>query len=163
MKLKRILVPTDFSDFSRHALDEAIEVGKTFRAEIVLLHVLEPIYFATSSDVYGYSANLAMLMEELRQSARRELERLGRAVGKRGLRVQTALASGAPHALIVDAANKRRADLIVISTHGRSGLSHMLMGSVAEKVLRGASCPVLIVRPQRRARRRAARKPRKRA
>jgi nucleotide-binding universal stress UspA family protein len=163
MKLKRILVPTDFSDFSRQALEQAIDLGKRFKARIIVFHALEPIYFAASADLYGPSANLGMLVEEQRRSAQEQLARLGRSLAKRKVPVRTVLASGTPHAVILDAVRKLGADLIVMSTHGRSGLSHLFLGSVAEKVVRGASCPVLTVRAEQGGRRGGTKKRRKRA
>jgi nucleotide-binding universal stress UspA family protein len=146
MRLERILVPTDFSAFSLQALNDAIDLGKPFKARIILLHSMEPIYFASSADLYGPPTNLAVLVEEQRRGAQEQLAGLARGIEKRGLLVQTVLVCGTPHAEIVGAAKKQGADLIVMSTHGRSGFSHLLMGSVAERVVRGAACPVLTVR-----------------
>jgi nucleotide-binding universal stress UspA family protein len=162
MKLKRILVPTDFSEFSQQALDDAAELAKPFKARLIVLHSLEPIYFATPADLYGPSANLSMLVEEQRRCAQEQLARLARALEKRRIPVETLLASGSPHTVILDTAKKRGADLIVMSTHGRGGLSHLMMGSVAEKVVRGASCPVLTVRAKKGGRRTATRSRRRR-
>lgn len=163
MRLKRILVPTDFSEISLQALEYAIELGKPFKASIVLLHASEPIYFATPGTLYAPSGNVVMLLREQRRIAQEHLAHLARALEKRRIPIQTMLASGSPHQVIVGAAKKVGADLIVMSTHGRGGFSHLFMGSVAEKVVRSASCPVLTVRPGkgagvrvRRARRKSA-------
>jgi nucleotide-binding universal stress UspA family protein len=146
MTIRRIFVPIDFSDSSMRALDYAIDLGRTFGAELAVLFVVEPIYFATPGDLYGTSANLGMLLEEQRRTAREELKKLDERLKKRGVDAQTVLGSGVPHEVIVETAKVRKADLIVMATHGRSGLSHLLMGSVAEKVVRSATCPVLTVR-----------------
>ena len=92
-------------------------------------------------------------MDEQRRSAKEQLARLGRSLQKRRVAVQTVLANGVPHVVIVDAAAKLGADLIVMSTHGRSGLSHLFMGSVTERIVRSATCPVLTVRAERARRR----------
>jgi nucleotide-binding universal stress UspA family protein len=162
MKLARILVPTDFSPLSLRALDDAADLGKATGARILLLHCLEPIYLAAAADLYGPGMNLRMLQEERRRAAEKRLERLARSLEKRGVAFQTLLAGGPAAAVILETAKKRGADLIAMSTHGRSGLSHLFMGSVAEKVVRGAPCPVLTVCAAR-TRRRAASTRRKRA
>jgi nucleotide-binding universal stress UspA family protein len=146
MTIRRIFVPIDFSDSSMQALDYAIDLGRTLGAEITVLFVVEPIYFATPGDLYGTSANLGMLLEEQRRTAREEMRKLDERLKKRGVDIKTVLGSGVPHEVIVETAKARKADLVVMGTHGRSGLSHLLMGSVAEKVVRSASCPVLTVR-----------------
>jgi nucleotide-binding universal stress UspA family protein len=146
MTIRRIFVPIDFSDSSMQALDYAIDLGRTLGSELTVLFVVEPIYFATPGDLYGTSANLGMLLEEQRRTARDELKKLDERLKKRGIEAKTVLGSGVPHEVIVETAKTRKADLIVMATHGRSGLSHLLMGSVTEKVVRGASCPVLTFR-----------------
>lgn len=163
MRLKRILVPTDFSEFSLQALQNAVDLCKRFKARIFLLHCLEPIYFAAPVDVYAPSANLGMLLQEQRQSAEKQLARLARVLEKRRVPVRTVLVTGSPHRVIVENVKKLSADLIVMSTHGRGGFSHLVMGSVAEKVIRGAPCPVLTVRAKKSGRPGAARARRARA
>jgi nucleotide-binding universal stress UspA family protein len=157
MRPKRILVPTDFSNYSLQALEDAIELAKPFKASIVLLHASDPIYFATPGTLYAPSGNVLMLMREWRRIARTQLAVLARDLEKRGVRLRPVFAIGAPHRTIVETAKKIGADLIVMSTHGRGGISHLVMGSVAEKVVRSAPCPVLTVRPVK------AREPRVRA
>ncbi len=166
--IKRILVPIDFSDTSLQALDYAIEFGKPFKAEIVVLFVVEPVYYATPADLYGPSANLGMLLDEQRRIGREQLARLGEDLKKRKVDARTVLQTGTPYDVIVNAAKKLKADIIVMATHGRTGFSHMLMGSVAEKVVRTAACPVITVRGSKvRGRKRApakkARSPKARA
>jgi universal stress protein A len=146
MTIKRILVPIDFSEASLQALDYAIDFGKPLAPEFVVLFVVEPLYYATPADLYGPAANLSMLLEEQRRIGREQLGRLAADLQKRRLRARTLLQMGVPYQVIVDTAKKMKADLIVMATHGRTGLSHMLMGSVAEKVVRSAACPVLTVR-----------------
>ena len=119
---------------------------KAFKATLTVLHSVEPIYFATPGDLYGPAANLGMLAQEQRRAAQEQLGRLQKDLAKRRINAQTLLATGPAHRSIVDVAKKKGADLIVMSTHGRTGVSHMVMGSVAEKVVRTASCPVLTVR-----------------
>jgi universal stress protein A len=146
MLIKRILIPIDFSEVSLQALDYAVELGNPFGAELVAVHVVEPIYYATPADVYGPSANLGMLLEEQQRVAGEQLAELEEKLVKRGATIETVMESGVPYQKIVELAEARKVDLIVMATHGRSGLSHLLLGSVAERVVRSAACPVLTVR-----------------
>lgn len=146
MAIKRILVPVDFSDTSLKALDHAVEWAAAFQAELQVLFVVEPIYYASPSDLYGSAANIGVVLQEQERIAREQMERLSADLKKRGVKFQTMTMTGTPYLRIVEAAEKQKADLIVIATHGRTGLSHMLMGSVAEKVVRTSACPVLSVR-----------------
>lgn len=145
MAIKRILVPIDFSADSLAALAYAREFAKPFGAELSILSVVEPIYYATPADMYVPSPNVAMLLDEQRRSAVKHLARIGADLKKRRQRFRTAVKVGSAAQVIVDTA-KKDADMIIMATHGRTGLVHMLMGSVAEKVVRTAPCPVLTVR-----------------
>jgi nucleotide-binding universal stress UspA family protein len=159
MAIKRVLVPVDFSGDSLNALAYARDLVKPFKAEVVLLHVIEPIYYAAPADMYMTSPNLATLIDEQRQVATQQLQRISADLAKRGLRVKSLLRNGSPAQLIIDTARRLRIDLIVMATHGHTGLVHLFMGSVAEKVVRTAACAVLTVRStllQKRPRRRPA-------
>jgi universal stress protein A len=146
MLINRILIPIDFSEVSLQALDYAVELGKPFGAELVVIHVVEPIYYATPADVYGPSANLGMLLEEQQRVAAEQLAELEERLMKRGAAIETVLESGVPYQKVIEAAEQRKVDFIVMATHGRTGLSHLLLGSVAERIVRSAACPVLTVR-----------------
>ena len=137
--VKRILVPTDFSETSDAALKYGIGLAQAFSAQLYLLHV--------PKTGVNFEADFPMVQFETAPQ-----ERLETLVGEqeaRQLRPEYALRIGAPSDEIVRYAGYREIDLIVMGTHGRSGMPHMLMGSVAEKVLRTAPCPVLTVRPPR--------------
>ncbi len=146
MAIKRILVPVDFSPDALNALAYARDFAKLFDAELLLLYVVEPIYYATPTDMYATSANVAMLLDEQRHAAAQQLERLGAEMRKARQPFRTMVKTGAPAHTIIDTAKSGRADMVIMATHGRTGLAHVLMGSVAEKVVRGAGCPVLTVR-----------------
>jgi len=146
MAIKKILVPVDFSEPSEQALEYALDFAKPFKAEITLLFVIKPLY---------YAGDLGLLLEEQQRTGREELARLERRVRQRGLKCRTLVLRGAPFREIVDAARKQKVDLIVMGTHGRTGLSHLVMGSVADRVVRTAATPVLTVQPQKRRRRKA--------
>lgn len=146
MKIKRILVPVDFSDASLQALDYAVDLAKPMAAELIVLFVVEPAYFAAPADLYGPSASLGVLLEEQQRFGAEQLARLRRRLEQRRVKCRTLIQTGVAYRDIVEKARKTAADLIVMSTHGRTGLSHALLGSVAEKVVRMAECPVLTVR-----------------
>jgi nucleotide-binding universal stress UspA family protein len=152
MAIKRILVPVDFSDDSLKALDYAVQFSAPFKAELVLLYVVEPVYYATPVDMYATSPNLALLLDEQRKSGKAQLARLEAKLIKAKRKARAVLKTGSPAQVIADAAKRLKADMIIMATHGRTGLSHVLLGSVAERVVRTAGCPVLTVR------RKAARK-----
>ena len=144
MRVKRILVPTDLSEAAKPALKLAAELGRTFGAELVLLFVVEPFY--TSGDILSAGA-LAAVLDKLREKARTTaLARRVTWLAKRGVRAHGSIREGQPAEVIVEQARKYPADLIVIGTHGRTGLSHAYLGSVAERVVRASQCPVLTVR-----------------
>lgn len=143
---QRILWPTDFSSLAKVALPHAVGLAADAGADLVLLHVL-PSLAAYAPDVSG--ALSASLQRESRTAAQRELRRLEALVKGRNIRMQTVLTEGVPFDQILQTAKRLRCDLIVLATHGRTGLAHAIMGSVAENVIRRAPCPVLTVRPPR--------------
>jgi universal stress protein A len=133
--LRRILAATDFSAGAGRALAYAETVARRLGAELVLVHVSEALAVVPGSD----------LAERQRIAAREQLDAQVDELAGRGLAARAVLRAGLPFDEIVAAADAEGADLIVMGTHGRSGLSHLLMGSVAERVVRQASCPVLTV------------------
>lgn len=148
MMLKRLLVPVDFSADSLHALAEAHDLAARFGAGLILLHVVEPVYIADPA----VSTETMMLVEERAGIAAHELARIAAGMRRRP-RIHTLVLRGAPAQVIVETAARCRVDLIVMGTHGRTGMAPLLIGSVAEKVIRTARCPVLTVRRCRDARR----------
>ncbi|HSD11658.1 MAG TPA: universal stress protein [Candidatus Binatia bacterium] len=143
MKIRRILAPTDFSDISDRCVEQAVVLARALGSEIVLLHAVEPVVLA--GDLFGASA-VVNVMDEIQRAARQGLAlRVKRLQKKRGIRCRSVLVNGTAAAVIVDAAARLRADLIMMATHGRSGLSHLFLGSVAERVVRTSRCPVLTV------------------
>jgi len=146
--INKLLVATDFSDDSNYALSYAIELAQRFSAEMVVLHVDQPLAPVMVSELNPGLDVGAMnrIAEEQRLLALRELDQTTERLRERGLKARGLLRVGAPFLEIVTTAQSEGADLIVIATHGRSGLAHVLMGSVAERVVRKAHCPVLTVR-----------------
>jgi nucleotide-binding universal stress UspA family protein len=145
---KRICCPIDFSDASRAAMEVAADLTRRFEAELVLLHAY-PIPGYTFPD--GSVVASPKMMQELADQAQRHLEewRLDAERLAGGQRVAAEKGVGEPAAEIVTFAKENAVDLLVLGTHGRTGIEHALMGSIAERVVRRAHCPVLTVRPAR--------------
>ena len=133
--LKKLLAPTDFSELSAEGVRYACKLAKDVGAQVIVLNVV----ILDESNVVGKG--------EIAAHEKRLSEFTGKIVGRRAddLKIREIVVTGQAYAAIVDCAEKERADLIVMSSHGRSGLSRMLIGSVTDKLLRGASCPVLVV------------------
>lgn len=144
MDIHKILVPVDFSEHSQRALDEAVGLAKKFGAELHLVHCYQ-VYPA--GGVAPYDVVLPESVERTIQEAARALlaEWAEKAAGQ-GVRVQRHLSASAPSSGIADLAEALGVDLIVIGTRGLSGLKHVLLGSVAERTIRSAPCPVLTVK-----------------
>jgi nucleotide-binding universal stress UspA family protein len=143
MNIKRVLVPIDFSSSSLRALEFAVDLAKPFKAELVMLFAVEPILYVVPDYGGAQSAAMADALDAQRRTARAELARLERRYAQRGLKVRPVMETGRASQVIADAAKRLKADLIVMSTHGRTGVSRLLMGSVTERVVRTATCPVL--------------------
>jgi nucleotide-binding universal stress UspA family protein len=140
----RLLVPVDFSDCSLRAMDYAIALAERFDSKIILLHVVEPAVYPENYLVV--SPALDETNQNLLESARERLADLGRRrIGHR-LQAETLVRMGRAHSEIPDTAKALGADLIVLGTHGYTGLKHALLGSTAERVVRHGPCPVLTVR-----------------
>lgn len=143
-RLKTLLVPVDFSACSDKAVEYARAFGEQFGAELILLHVVEPVVYpetyAPASD--GGDA----LHRELLGSAENRLARQAGLLRGSGLRVRTRARVGRPFMEISEFAREAGVDLILLGTHGYTGLKHVLLGSTAERVVRHAPCPVLTVR-----------------
>ncbi len=142
--IKKILSPTDFSDTANTAVVQAQALAQQAGCELVLMHVLmEPAFGLAEGSAYAPP----LLADEYQRAMREKLEKLAGELGAaHGTRVSTKVAHGTAHEAIVRAADEEGADLIVMGTHGRTGLSHFFLGSVAERVVRTSKVPVLTVR-----------------
>lgn len=143
---KKILHATDYSTASAPALDEAVALAKQNRAELLVLHVIDPVTPYVAGDDIGGAELYVKLEETTKQEARASMKALLEKLRKLKVNAKSLLVRGTAHEQIVKAAKNRRANLIVIGTHGRTGLSRLLMGSVASQVVSTAHCPVLSVR-----------------
>ncbi|MEO7034039.1 MAG: universal stress protein [Polyangiaceae bacterium] len=148
LALHKILVPTDLSVCSTRALDEAHEFARQFSASIDLLYVWTmPALVAPESLITGMGINEQPLMAWMESSARELLSRFEEQAKNAGIEVNTSCCErGDPATTIVEHATQGGYDLLVLGTHGRTGIAHAVLGSVAEKVVRSAPCPVLTVR-----------------
>ena len=145
MQFRHILAPTDFSEYSTKAVASALELAKKFGARLTILHVVElPPY-----PVEGYvPPNLsATFLEDLERQATVDLARVVPEAEAAKVEVARVVAVGTPYRTIIEAAESNHVDLIVMATAGRTGFSHLVLGSIAERVVRTASCPVLTIRP----------------
>jgi nucleotide-binding universal stress UspA family protein len=144
--LHHILCPVDFSEASAHAVDQAIAIASWYGARITALHVRSPMVLPIPGVPVGELPTLPVPDEEAYQL----LEERVRALFRRGsqLRVDVQIETGLPATVILDSAAGRRVDLIAMGTHGAGGFARFVLGSVAEKVLRKAACPVLTVPPR---------------
>jgi len=142
---KRILLPLDGSPLAEQALPHAIAIAERFQSELVLLRVLIPL----SRPPTTAEAAMQRAEEAAAVLAREYLERVAADVQERGLTAQMITIEGRPHWQIIQYAETNQVDLIVMCTRGQSGLSRWLMGSVSDRVARGAHVPVLLVRAQK--------------
>lgn len=147
---QQILVPVDFSESSQQALDVAIELAQAFQARLYLLHVIETPVIAGGPGEMGMGTAYAEVMNQMEAEASQNLEDyIGRG-RKAGLECAGEVMPGAPFQQIIDVADHKQVDLIVMGTRGHTGLQRFFLGSVAEKVVRMAPCPVLVTRSEER-------------
>ncbi len=142
---KRVLIPLDGSELAEQALPHAIAQARCFQAELILLKVLEPFPHARGMSL----GDLERIRQQASTWAREYLERLATDVRQQGITAEAITIDGRPHVEIPQFAETNQVHLIVMSTRGQSGLSRWLMGSVADRVVRGATIPVLLVRVER--------------
>jgi nucleotide-binding universal stress UspA family protein len=144
---RKILVPVDFSPSSGVAIRHALDFARAFGGTVVVLHAWEvPVYLRPDLTVWAGEVS-ATLAEQVRVGAEHAMRDFARENGFYGNELVTCrIVQAPPYHAILTAAEEGQFDLIVMGTHGRTGLSHVLLGSVAEKVVRHARCPVLTVR-----------------
>jgi nucleotide-binding universal stress UspA family protein len=144
-EIRRILHATDFSPASERAFEEAIDLAKQNDAELLLVHVIEPVRYVAGEEFGG--PELYVKLEEITdQNAQASMKKLIEKVENLKVKAKSLLVKGVAHEQIVNAAESTKADMIVIGTHGRTGFSKLFMGSVAGRVISTALCPVLTVR-----------------
>src|SRR4029434_3775118 len=147
LQLRQILLPTDFSGCANYAVAYAAAIARAVKAKVICIYVLEPMVPAVGYTGLADPMPIADISEQLEDSAERELPQVVHCEELRGLEVEEVITHGDASAEIVRVAAEREVDLIVISSHGRTGLGRMIFGSTAEAVVRHANCPVLVVKP----------------
>jgi nucleotide-binding universal stress UspA family protein len=145
IELKRILVPTDFSKFSQQALMYGVALAEKFGAEICLLHVVQDLAVFIP-DMVTVAPPIVPSLEQMTAAVQAAFDRIVRENNLERFSFRREVCQGTPFLEIIRFAKENDIDLIVMGTHGHSGLIHVLMGSVTEKVVRKAPCPVLTVR-----------------
>lgn len=144
IEIRRILCPVDFSDFSQHALGHAVAVAKWYESTITLLHVCAVVPVAGYAPGTGVLPSAALALED-REAVLAAMRRFAETGAGAGVRIEFEIGDGSTAAEILRRAEELPADLLVMGTHGRSGFERLMLGSVTEKVLRKAACPMLTV------------------
>ena len=143
-EIKKVLVPIDFSDYSKSSLKYAVNFAKNFKASLILVYVVEPVIYPPDFSMGQIAIPAAGI--EMDKRAKEELNKLAEKEIPSGLSVKKIIKTGKPFVEIIETAADEDADLIIIATHGHTGVEHILFGSTAEKVVRKAPCPVLTLR-----------------
>ncbi len=144
MQVNHILVPVDFSSDSANATEMAIELAKKLEARITLLHVIHEVYIGVGEMAAAIPPSY---IEDIETEVTKEIQTLVDQVVQADVKGDFIVVHGVPFQCILDTVEDQKIDLIVMGTHGRTGLKHVFLGSVAEKVIRLAPCPVLVTRP----------------
>ncbi len=143
-EIKKVLVPIDFSDYSKSSLKFAVNFVKKFNAELLLIYVVEPVIYPPDFSMGQIAIPTVDL--DMDKRAFEELDKLAKQEIPQELKVSTIVKTGKPFIEIIETAAAENIDLIIIATHGHTGVEHILFGSTAEKVVRKAPCPVLTLR-----------------
>jgi len=143
---KTILVPTDFSEFSDRAVRQAADIAEQSNAKIYLLHVVDKLEQCAIDYCIPLETMMKVQSDSEKEATRKMQEEANRILQSKKIDVAFDVKSGVPFEEILKAQQERKADLIVIASHGRTGILKSLIGSVAERVMREAKCPVLLVR-----------------
>ena len=146
MEISKILCPTDFSENSEHALKYALTIAILTNAELLLLHVVEPFAYPQPTHLFEPMVDEVQLTMKMQEAFQKRLDEMVSSLKNEHQMVTGKLVTGNAFLEIMQAARGGHQELIVMGTHGRTGLAHVLIGSVAEKVVREAPCPVLTVK-----------------
>jgi len=141
---KELVVPTDFSEYSLRAIDYGVEMAEKFGSHVSLVYVVEPLLQA--ADLTWTTVDFEELNTAHTEAAEKQLEKLAEERIPKGIECDTVILFGKPFVEILKYAKEKNADLIVMATHGRGAIPHLLLGSTTEKVVRKATCPVLTVK-----------------
>ena len=142
---QKILVPLDFSDYTDEIMNVAAQIAQKFGSTIHLLHVIPNMDYFTPYESFLSAGNLVNIQREIEREVGKDMEAVAEKI--KDIPVTKAIHTGIAVLEIVDYVRTEKIDLVVMGTHGRGGLEHILIGSVAEKVVRKSPCPVLTIRP----------------
>jgi nucleotide-binding universal stress UspA family protein len=145
---KKILCPLDFSEFTDEIVDYAVSIAGKFGAELHFLHVIPNLNYYTPYESFLTPENLIALESSIETEVGKDFDKI---MKKIDMPVKKVIKNGAPFVEIIEYVKAESIDLVVMGTHGRSGIEHILIGSVAEKVVRKSPCPVLTIRPRNKA------------
>jgi nucleotide-binding universal stress UspA family protein len=149
LQLNTIMVPVDFSENSVSAVDYAIKFARKFNSRVLLVHVYHfPVELLTDWSAYGTLAGSGEILEAMRKERSEQMAALAQEKSRSGARIETKVLEGTPFSEIVQAARNEHVDLLIMGTRGLTGIKHILIGSTAEKVVRKAPCPVLVLKPE---------------
>jgi universal stress protein A len=149
VNIKHILLATDFSAYSKEAQEFAVHLAKKLGGELYLLHVFEPTYFSPGGVLLSVlPEDVHQYVKQVKEEESKRLNALADEIRHKIPKVQPIFKIGLPFLEIIKMAEEIPADLTVLGTHGRTGMAHVLLGSVAERVVRKSSCPVLTVKPK---------------
>ena len=142
---KKILCPVDFSQFTQEVVDYAVDLAKKYGAELHVMHVVPNMTYFTPYESFLTPENLVAVEKKIQDDVERDFAKL---LKNTDIPTKTAIRTGVAFVEIIDYAKTESIDLIVMGTHGRSGIEHILIGNVAEKVVRKSPCPVMTIRPK---------------
>lgn len=142
---EKILVPIDFSEYTDHILSFAVEIAQKFGASLHLLHVIPNMDYFTPYESFMAAENMIEVQKGIEGEVAKDLEKVAAKIA--GVPVTKAVRTGIAFIEVIDYVRTEQMSLVVMGTHGRGGLEHILIGSVAEKVVRKSPCPVLTIRP----------------
>ncbi|MBA4391018.1 MAG: universal stress protein [Syntrophus sp. (in: bacteria)] len=145
---KKILCPLDFSEFTGEIVEYAVSIARNFGAELHFLHVIPNLNYFTPYESFLTPENLIAIENNIEAAVDKDFDKIMNIID---MSVKKIVKNGAPFVEIIEYVKAESIDLVVMGTHGRSGIEHILIGSVAEKVVRKSPCPVLTIRPRNKA------------
>ena len=143
---KKILVPTDFSKYSDRAVQEAVDIASKYNANVVLLHVIDDNIRQCAADYCLSNEVVKQFEDESMKASKDKLQKSVKVAESKKVDISLEIKRGVPSEVILDEQLKKAIDLIVIASHGKTGILRHLIGSVTDKVIRAAKCPVLVIR-----------------
>jgi len=142
---KKIVCPVDFSEFTDDILKYATNIAKKYDAELHLLHVIPNLNYFTPYESFLTPENLVLMEKNIEKEVEKDFEKIIQSID---ISVKKIIKTGVIFVEIMDYIKEENIDLVIMGTHGRSGIEHILIGSVAEKIVRKSACPVLTIRPK---------------